>query len=75
VRGAQAVAKEIAVFGQHAWFAEAALINSGVGVVIAPHGRLARALTVTIDGGQITGYELIAGPARLSRLRLGVLPG
>jgi RNA polymerase sigma-70 factor (ECF subfamily) len=38
----------------------------------APHGRLLLALTVTVARGKITGYELIAEPARLARLELGV---
>jgi RNA polymerase sigma factor (sigma-70 family) len=73
VRGARAVAEEIAVFGRNAQFAELVLIDGTVGFVIAPRGRLQLAVTVTIDDGKITGYELIADPARLRRLDLAVL--
>jgi hypothetical protein len=45
------------------------------GFVIAPRGRLQLAATVTIEDGKITGYELIADPARLRRLDLAVLRG
>jgi hypothetical protein len=62
VRGARAVAEEIVVFGRSARFAELALVNGAVGIVVAPSGRLQLALTFTIDGEKIVGYELIADP-------------
>ncbi|HEY7063660.1 MAG TPA: sigma-70 family RNA polymerase sigma factor [Chloroflexota bacterium] len=73
VRGARAVAEEIAVFGQNARFAEPALVSGGVGIVVAPRGRLLLALVVTIAGEQIVEYELIADPTRLQGLTLAVL--
>ena len=73
VRGARTVAEEIAVFGARARFAWPALVNGDVGIVVAPHGRLLLALAVTVAHGQVTAYELIAEPARLARLELGVL--
>jgi RNA polymerase sigma factor (sigma-70 family) len=73
VRGARTVAEEIAVFGRNARFAEPAFINGAVGVVVAPHGRLTAALTFTIEGGKVAGYEVIADPARLHRLDLATL--
>jgi RNA polymerase sigma-70 factor (ECF subfamily) len=73
VRGARAVAEEIVVFGRNARFAEPALINGTVGAVVAPHGRLLLALTIAIDGEQITGYELIGDPTQLQHLDLAVL--
>jgi hypothetical protein len=63
-RGVRDVAAEIVDFGRSARFAELALINGAVGLVVAPHGRLRLALTVTIEGERIAGYELIADPAR-----------
>lgn len=73
VRGARTVAEEIVVFGRNARFAEPALINGTVGVVVAPHGRLLLVLTITIDGEQITGYELIGDPTQLQHLDLALL--
>jgi RNA polymerase sigma-70 factor (ECF subfamily) len=73
VRGARAVAGEIAAFGSNARLAEPALIDGAVGVVIAPRGRLLLALTVTIERDKVVGYELIADPARLHQLDLAVL--
>jgi hypothetical protein len=74
VRGARAVAEEIVVFGWNARFAEAALVNGSVGIVVAPRGRLQLALTVMIEGEKIVEYELVADPTRLQQLNLAVLP-
>jgi RNA polymerase sigma factor (sigma-70 family) len=73
VRGARNVAGEIVVFGRDARFAELALIDGAVGIVVAPDGRLRLALAITIEGERIAGYELIADPARLRQLDLAVL--
>ncbi len=73
VRGARAVAEEIVVFGRNSRFAELALVNGAVGIVVAPRGRLRLALTVTIEHEKIVGYELIADPRRLQQLTLAVL--
>lgn len=73
VRGAQAVAEEIATFGRNSRFAEPALVDGAVGIVVAPQGRLRLVLAVTVVGERITAYELIADPARLHRLDLAVL--
>jgi RNA polymerase sigma factor (sigma-70 family) len=73
VRGARAVSKEIAAFGSNARFASVALVNGAAGVVVAPRGRLLLAIAFTIDGEKITGYELIADPARLQQLDVAVL--
>ena len=72
VRGARAVAEEIVVFGRNARFAELALVNGAVGMLVAPGGRLLTALTFTIKNDQIAGYELIADPGRLRQLELAV---
>jgi hypothetical protein len=73
VCGARRVAEEITMFGANARFAELALVDGAVGVVIAPRGRLMLAIAFSIDGGKIAGYELIGDPARLARLDLAVL--
>jgi RNA polymerase sigma-70 factor (ECF subfamily) len=53
--------------------AAVALVDGDVGLVVAPRGRLLLALTVTVEGERITAYDVIADPARLGRLDLGVL--
>jgi hypothetical protein len=61
------------IFGRNARYAELALINGSVGIVVAPRGRLLVALAITIEGEKIAGYELIADPARIRQLDLAVL--
>ncbi|MGH3786670.1 MAG: sigma-70 family RNA polymerase sigma factor [Pseudonocardiaceae bacterium] len=73
VRGAQAVAEETVVFGRRSQFAQPALVNGAVGVVVAPRGRLLLALTVTIEGDKIAEFDVIADAARLQQLDLAVL--
>jgi RNA polymerase sigma factor (sigma-70 family) len=73
VRGADAVARQTLVLGPRAAFAAPALVNGAVGAVVAPHGRLLIALAVTVRGGRVAGYDVIADPARLRRLDLAVL--
>jgi RNA polymerase sigma factor (sigma-70 family) len=72
-RGARTVAGEVAVFGSRARFAAPALVNGDAGIVVAPGGRLQLVLLVTVAGDQVTGYELVADPARLAQLELAVL--
>ena len=76
-RGALAVARETVVIGRRSRYAEAALIDGAVGMVVAPYGRLLLALTFTVEpaaeGGRIASYEVIADPARLRRLDLALL--
>src|SRR3954469_9373941 len=72
-RGARAVAEETQVFGKRAHFAEAALVDGAVGVVVAPRGRLLLALAVTVEGEGVAADEVIAGPARLAALHVTLL--
>lgn len=48
-------------------------MNGTVGAVVAPHGWLRLVLAVTVRDGLITGYDVIADPARLDQLDLAVL--
>jgi RNA polymerase sigma factor (sigma-70 family) len=73
VRGARAVAEGTVVLARRSQFAELALVNGAVGVVVAPGGRLLLALTFTIEDDKITEYDVIADPARLQQLDLAVL--
>ncbi|WP_030261159.1 sigma-70 family RNA polymerase sigma factor [Streptomyces violens] len=72
VRGARAVAEGTLVFGRRARYAETALVDGAVGIVVAPYGRLRLALTLTVERDRITTYEVIADPARLRRLTLAL---
>jgi len=72
-RGARAVAEETQVFGKRARFAETALVDGAVGVVVAPRGRLLLALAVTVEDERVAAYEVIAAPARLAALHITLL--
>lgn len=52
---------------------EPALIDGSVGLLLAPGGRLARALAFTFADGRITRLEVIGDPARLRALEIAAL--
>jgi RNA polymerase sigma-70 factor (ECF subfamily) len=49
-----------------------ALIDGVMGLVLAPQGRLQRALKLSFEGGKIATVEIIADPARLRELEVAV---
>ncbi|MFJ4466583.1 sigma-70 family RNA polymerase sigma factor [Streptomyces sp. NPDC089424] len=73
LRGARAVAEGTVRLRERSRHAATALVDGRVGVVVAPRGRLLFALTVTVEGGRIGAYEVVADPDRLRRLDLAVL--
>ena len=73
VRGATAVVRQERAFLRLARFAQPALVNGAVGVVVAPHGRLRYVTQFTITGGKITKIHVMADPAVLRQLHLAVL--
>ncbi|MFF0544236.1 sigma-70 family RNA polymerase sigma factor [Nocardia thailandica] len=75
VRGAAAVAGETVVLRARARVAALALVDGAVGIVVAPRGRLLSALRVSVAGGRVTAYEVVADPARLRALEVRMPPG
>ncbi len=73
VRGGPAVAKQALAYSGRARFAEPALVNGAVGIVVAPRGRLLVVLGLTITRGKIVEIDVVADPARLRQLDLAVL--
>src|SRR5262249_12847653 len=73
VRGAENWVKGAVQFRRGARFAQAALLDGTVGVIIAPKGKLFRALRFHIAGDKIAEIEVIGDPARLAQLELAVL--
>ncbi|WLW49993.1 sigma-70 family RNA polymerase sigma factor [Streptomyces sp. YU58] len=73
LRGARAVAEGTLALRERSRFAALALVDGDAGIVVAPRGRLLLALTVTVADGRITAYDVVADPARLRRVGLGVL--
>jgi RNA polymerase sigma-70 factor (ECF subfamily) len=73
LRGADAVAREATVLAAGAAYADVALIDGEVGLVVAWGGRLRLALTVAVRDGRIGAYEVIADPNRLAGLEIRLL--
>jgi RNA polymerase sigma factor (sigma-70 family) len=73
VRGAAVWAKGAVAYGHLAQNVELALVNGEFALVMAPKGRLARALTFTMVDGRITAIEVIGNPERLRALEFSVL--
>jgi RNA polymerase sigma factor (sigma-70 family) len=73
VRGATAVVRQARAFVQLARFAQPALVNGAVGVVVAPYGQLRYVAQFTITGGKIAQINVMADPAVLRQLHLSVL--
>ncbi|MFF9900554.1 sigma factor [Streptomyces longispororuber] len=73
IRGAEAVARETVLLTGNARAAAVALVDGRPGLVVAPGGRLRCALTVTVEAGRVTAYDVISSPARLRALDLAVL--
>lgn len=73
VRGAEAWAKRAIAFARGARFAQTALVNGEVGVVVAPRGRLFRALCFAFKNGKVSEIDVVADPERLKQLDLVIL--
>src|ERR1700733_15233672 len=73
VRGAENWAKGAIAAARGARAAQPALIDGAVGLVLAPQGRLFRALRFTLAEGKIAAVEVIGDPERLRRLDLAIL--
>jgi RNA polymerase sigma-70 factor (ECF subfamily) len=72
IRGAAVWARQAVAFGQLARLVRPALVDGAIGVVMAPRGRLVRALRFTIANGRITEIEIIGDPVRLGELDVSI---
>jgi hypothetical protein len=73
IRGAAVWAKGAVAYGHLAQLTRPALVNGAIGVVVAPRGRLVRALRFTIANDKITEIEVIGNPARLGALDVSIV--
>jgi RNA polymerase sigma factor (sigma-70 family) len=73
IRGAEVWAKGAVTYGHLAQLTRPALVDGAVGVVVAPQGKLVRALRFTIANGRITEIEVIGNPARLGELEVSIV--
>jgi RNA polymerase sigma factor (sigma-70 family) len=72
--GNTTVAKEAATNVTRARFAQTALINGQVGIIVAPHGNLAVALQCKVSDSSIIEFNVIAKPEHLLTLYVEMLP-
>ena len=73
IRGAAVWAKGAVAYGHMARLTQSALVDGAIGVVVAPHGKLVRALRFTIVDGKISEIEIIGNPARLGELDVAIV--
>jgi RNA polymerase sigma-70 factor, ECF subfamily len=73
IRGAENWARGAITAARGARFAQPALIDGAVGLVVAPKGRLFRVLRFTLANGKIAQIEVIGERERLRQLDLAVL--
>jgi RNA polymerase sigma-70 factor (ECF subfamily) len=73
VHGASAVARRAMVHGPRARGGTLALVNGRPGLMIAPFGKLRRALAMTFANDRIVRLDLVADPERLSTLEIATL--
>jgi RNA polymerase sigma factor (sigma-70 family) len=73
IRGARAVAANARMFSANARFAEPAVVDGAVGIVVAPNGRLALVLRFGVIGKRIGEIDITADPDRLRRFDLAML--
>jgi hypothetical protein len=73
LRGAPVVAKQAFAHSGRSRFAQVALVNGSVGIVVAPHGRLFIVLVFTVRRGRIVEIDVVADAERLRQFDLGVL--
>src|SRR5262245_27138814 len=73
IRGASTWVKQFVALSRGLRFVQPALINGSVGLILAPRGKLSRALTFTFANAKVTRVEVIGDPARLRELDIAVL--
>lgn len=74
IRGAHVVATNARAFSANARYAELALVDGAVGIVVAPEGNLALVLRFEVVGDTITEIDIAADPRRLRGFSLALMP-
>jgi RNA polymerase sigma factor (sigma-70 family) len=72
-RGAAVWAKGAVSYGHLARLTQPALVDGTIGLVVAPGGRLVRAIRFTVVNGKIAGLEIIGNPDRLAGLEVSTI--
>lgn len=75
VHGARNWAGQAITYARGVRFVEPMLIDGAAGLVLAPHGKVVRALRFVVVGDKIAEIEIIGDPNRLREMHFAVLPG
>jgi RNA polymerase sigma-70 factor (ECF subfamily) len=73
VRGARAVVEQALTFSQYTPYVRPALVNGTPGLITVPNGEAFAVMGFTITNGRIVEIDILADPARLSRIDLTIL--
>ena len=73
LRGASTWAQQFIALSRGLRSVQPALIDGSVGLILAPGGKLSRALTFTLTHAKVARVEVIADPARLRVLEIALL--
>ena len=73
VRGASTWVRQFIALSRGLRFVQPALINGSVGLILAPGGKLSRALAFTFANVKVTQVDVIGDPDRLRDLEIAVL--
>jgi RNA polymerase sigma-70 factor (ECF subfamily) len=73
IRGAEAWAKQAILAARGARLARLAMVEGAVGIIVAPRGRLFRALRFTFANGRIAAMEVIGASDRLQAIKVSAL--
>jgi RNA polymerase sigma factor (sigma-70 family) len=73
LKGAATWAPQLIAMSRMLRFVQQALIDGSVGVILAPGGKLVRALTFELVDGRIARIDAIGDPVRLRELEIAVL--
>ncbi len=74
VRGAEVVASQAAMWARTDLTVHPALVNGTPGMVSLRDGHVFSVGAVTVRGGKIVEFDILADPERLARLELTILP-
>ena len=73
VKGASTWAKQLIALSRGLRFVQPALIDGSVGLILAPRGKLSKAMIFTFTNAKVIRLDVIGDPARLRELDIAVL--
>jgi RNA polymerase sigma-70 factor (ECF subfamily) len=73
LKGASTWAKQLIALSRGLRFVQPALIDGSVGLILAPGGKLSKAMIFSFTNAKVTRLDVIGDPARLRELDIAVL--